>query len=265
LIAILSKPLGKITLAGLAPRISRCSKPVITCFLGCEENLFAEAAPHQSARTLDEAAILAVRAVTRCPDFNLGPDSAYLDDLIQKERAGKSLNQRYLRGLFAGGTFCYQAQQLLREYGLETHSNAPLKGNLPLSNSAISVEHTLVDMGADEFTSGRPHPMIDSRWRYERILTEARDPEMGILLLDIILGFNSCPDPAGDLAPAIAAAKKEFHRRGGALSVIVSVCGTENDVQGLNRQIRILEEAGALVFSSSAQAVRFSALLAKNL
>ena len=110
------------------------------------------------------------------------------------------------------------------------------------------MKHTLVDMGADEFTAERPHPMIDSRLRYERILKEAEDPQVAVLLLDIILGFNSSPDPAGDLAPAILNAKEKTSRRGGSLSVIVSVCGTEEDPQDLKRQVRILEEAGALVF-----------------
>jgi FdrA protein len=264
LIAILSKPPGKMTLASLAPRISRCPKPVIVCFLGFKENILPGPASRQLARTLDEAAMLAVQAITGRPDLMAAPDSARIETLIHKERVGKTSAQKYLRGLFAGGTFCYQAQQILQEYGMEAYSNAPLEGNLPLPNSAISVEHTLVDMGADEFTSGRPHPMIDSRWRYDRILTEGRDPEIGILLLDIILGFNSCSDPAGDLAPAIAAAKKEVNRRGGSLSVIASICGTEDDAQDLNRQIRILEDAGALVFPSNAQAVRFSAQLAKS-
>jgi len=264
LIAILSKPPGKLTLVGLAPRISRCPKPVIVCFLGFKENILPGPASHQLAHTLDEAAMLAVQFVTGRSDLIIAPDSARLENLIHKERAGKTSAQKYLRGLFAGGTFCYQAQQILQEYKMEAYSNAPLEGNLPLANSSCSVKHTLVDMGADEFTSGRPHPMIDSRLRYDRILKEAQDPEIAILLLDIILGFNSCPDPAGDLAPAIVAAKRGFAKRGGSLSVIVSVCGTEDDLQDLNRQTRILENAGALVFPSSAQAIRFSALLAKN-
>ena len=231
LIVILSKPPGKIALARLTPRISRCPKSVIVCFLGFKNNFLPGATPHPLARTLDEAAMLAVRAVTGRPPFNLESEPASFQDLIRKERAGKTSAQKYLRGLFAGGTFCYQAQQILQEYGMEAYSNAPLEGNLMLANSAGSVKHTLVDMGADEFTSGRPHPMIDSRWRYDRILTEARDPEMAILLLDIILGFNSCPNPAGDLAPAIGAAKREFIKKGGALSVIASVCGTEDDAR----------------------------------
>jgi len=264
LIAILSKPPGKMALATLAPRISRCPKPVIVCFLGFKEYLLAGPASHKLARTLDEAAMLAVQAVAGRPELMAAPDSSRIENLIQKEWVGKTSAQKYLRGLFAGGTFCYQAQQILQEYGMKAYSNAPLEGNPQLPKSAISMEHTLVDMGADEFTSGRPHPMIDSRWRYDRILTEARDREIGILLLDIILGFNSCPDPAGDLAPAIRAAKREINRRGGSLSVIASICGTEDDAQDLNRQTKILEDAGALVFPSSAQAVRFSALLAKN-
>jgi succinyl-CoA synthetase alpha subunit len=263
-ITILSKPPGKSTLARLAPRILKCSKPVIVCFLGFKENIFRGAASCRLASTLDEAAILAVQAGGEVPPSLSGANQAFLDGLIQKELAGKNPTQKYLRGLFAGGTFCYQAQQILMDYGIEVYSNAPLEGNLPLPNSANSIKHTLVDLGADEFTSGRPHPMIDSRLRCDRLQKEAKDPEVGILLLDIILGFNSCPDPAGDLAPAIIAAKREVSGRGGALSVVASICGTEDDIQDLNRQTRILEDAGVLVFPSSAQAVRFSALLAKT-
>jgi len=104
--------------------------------------------------------------------------------------------------------------------------------------------------------------MIDSRLRYARILAEAQDPGVAVLLLDFILGFNASPDPAGELAPAIAAAKKQIQERGGFLSVVASICGTEEDPQGLLRQTKLLEEAGVVVFPSSAQAARFCALLA---
>jgi FdrA protein len=117
-------------------------------------------------------------------------------------------------------------------------------------------------MGADEFTVGRPHPMIDSRLRKERILAEAKDPEVAVLLLDFLLGFNSPADPAGELAPAIAEAKREVEKRGGRLSVIASVCGTSEDPQGLDKQVARLEKEGVVVMPSSAQAARFAALLA---
>jgi FdrA protein len=128
-----------------------------------------------------------------------------------------------------------------------------------------SKEHTLVDMGADEFTVGRPHPMIDSRQRYERILSEARDLRVAVLLLDLVLGFNSSPDPAGDLVPAIKEAKLIFKERGSSLSVVASICGTEEDPQNLKEQVRLLEEAGAVVFSSSARAARFCGLITRRL
>ena len=145
------------------------------------------------------------------------------------------------------------------------HSNAPLNGNLKLVDPMRSEKHTLVDMGADEFTAGRPHPMIDFRLRGERILAEARDPEVAILLLDFVLGFNSSPDPAGELIPAMKEAKREAEKRGRSLSVVASVCGTEGDPQNLQQQVKLLEESGVVVFPSSAQAAQFCALLMTSL
>ena len=265
IIAILSKPPGKAALAALFPWISACRKPVITCFLGLGERPWPNGIAFKEARTLDEAASLAVQEVSGSAPSFLAFDSPRIEEWIQKERSAKNPTQKYLRGLFAGGTFCYQAQQVLKKHGIEVYSNAPLPGNPKLPDPFSSRNHTLVDMGADEFTDRRPHPMIDSRTRYDRILKEGEDRETAVLLLDIILGFNSSPDPAGDLAPAILAAKEKAARRGGSLSVIASVCGTDEDLQDLKRQIRLLEEAGALVLPSSAQAATAAALLAEKL
>jgi FdrA protein len=128
-----------------------------------------------------------------------------------------------------------------------------------------SEEHTLVDMGTDDFTVGKPHPMIDSRLRRERILAESQDPQVGILLLDVVLGFNASPDPAGELVSAIEEAKGEAKKRDGSLSAVASICGTEGDPQNLQHQVRVLEEAGVIVFPSSAQAAQFCARLAASL
>jgi succinyl-CoA synthetase alpha subunit len=265
IIAILSKPPGKAALAALLPRISACRKPVITCFLGLRERPWPNGTAFKEARTLDEAVSLAVQAVSGTAPSFLASDSPLLEEWIQRERSAKNPAQKYLRGLFAGGTFCYQAQQVLKEHSIEVYSNAPLPGNPRLPDPFCSRKHTLVDLGADEFTDRRPHPMIDSRTRCDRILKEGEDREAAVLLLDIILGFNSAPDPAGDLAPALSSVREKVSRRGGALSVVASVCGTAEDPQDLKRQIRLLEEAGALVFPSSAQAAEAAALLAGKL
>jgi hypothetical protein len=103
--------------------------------------------------------------------------------------------------------------------------------------------------------------MVDSTQRIQRILAEANDPEVAVLLLDCVLGFVTAEDPAGDIAPAIAEAKRIAQQRGDNLSVVVSVCGTELDHQGLETQVHSLEEAGAIAFTSAFQAARFAAQL----
>jgi hypothetical protein len=116
-------------------------------------------------------------------------------------------------------------------------------------------------MGADEFTEGKPHPMVDSTQRVERILSEAQDPQVAVILLDCILGYVAAENPAGDIAPAVLAAKRTAQERGDNLIVVASVCGTEIDQQGLESQVNLLEEAGAIVFTSGFQAARFAAQL----
>ena len=116
-------------------------------------------------------------------------------------------------------------------------------------------------MGSEEFVVGRPHPMIDPTLRKQRILREAGDPETGTILLDIVLGYGSNPDPAGVLAPVIAQAKKEARNDGRYLPVVASVVGTELDPQGLREQERKLEETGVVVLPSNAQATRMAALI----
>ncbi|OGP74607.1 MAG: hypothetical protein A2V86_12025 [Deltaproteobacteria bacterium RBG_16_49_23] len=260
-IALLSKPPGPLALQNLIHRIMQCRKPVVTCFLGPKQDPDDANLRYRTARTLDDAASLAVQIATNNPSPHLEDRSFKFQELINRERINKSPEQKYIRGIFAGGTFCYQAQQIFQDAGILVHSNLPLEGNSKLQNPLLSVEHTLIDMGSDEFTSGRPHPMIDSGLRYERILAEAKDPQVSILLLDFILGFNASPDPAGELLPAIAEARGQARKQGGSLSVIASVCGTENDSQNIQQQVKMLEETGVIVFSSSAQAAQFCALL----
>ncbi len=261
-IALLSKPPGPLTLANLIPRILQCPKPMVLCFLGRKKEPAPGDSPYQLTDTLDEAAALAVQNVTGQFPTGFESNVTRFAALASRELTAMNPSQRYVRGLFAGGTFCYQAQRLFLDAGLAAYSNAPVAENRKLPDPQKSQEHSLIDLGADEFTAGRPHPMMDSRLRRERILAESQDPEMAVLLLDFLLGFNSSADPAGELAPAIAAAKGEVKKRGGFLSVVASLCGTNEDPQGLDRQVARLEEAGVVILPSSAQAARFAALVA---
>ena len=264
-IAILSKPPGKHAFHQILSGIRACSKPVVACFLGMARSPEQDKYPFQSCRTLDEAAAAAVRLVAGAEKLFIPGTTVDFRTLLAREKAHMKPGQKFLRGLFAGGTFCYQAQQILQDARIRVYSNSPLEGNPRLPDPSQSREHTLVDMGADEFTSGRPHPMIDSGQRRERILAEARDQEVAVLLLDFILGFNASADPAGELIPAITGAKDEARKRGGFLCVVASVCGTEEDSQGFAKQVKSLEGAGAVVFPSNARSADFCAALIRSL
>jgi FdrA protein len=134
-----------------------------------------------------------------------------------------------LRGLFVGGTLCEEARLIATE----------LLGGTD--------RFTMVDFGADELTGGRAHPMIDPTLRLEHLARAAADEQTGVLLLDVVLGHGAEPDPAALLAPAVTAAD---------VPVVVSVIGTTHDPQDLDRQVRVLAEAGAEVHLSNAGAAR---------
>jgi succinyl-CoA synthetase alpha subunit len=263
-IVVISKPPGPKTHAALVERFKTCTKPVVACFLGTGASTKRRAGTtYQTASTIDEAVALALAAAGVGAARTKSPADVHIAQLTAREPRSWSKEQKYLRGLFAGGTFCYQSQQILRDAGIRVHSNAPLDANDKLADSNRSIEHTVVDMGSEEYTLGRPHPMIDGSLRRQRILTEARDPQTAILLLDFVLGYNASMDPVGVLLDAIIEAKRTASAGGRNLTVVASVCGTNEDPQDLDNQIKMLHEAGVLVFQSSAVAVEFCAALLK--
>ncbi len=261
-IAIVSKPFGMHTLERLFERVERCRKPVIGCFLGLERIPSHAPAKMQFARTIDEAVRFAVlRAGGKPAEDGLTKEEM---ELLEQEKRSWSSDQKYLRGLFAGGTFCYQSQQILRDAGIRVYSNSPLDKKHLLANPDHSLEHSLIDMGDDYYTLGKPHPMIDGTLRRQRILREGQDPQVAVLLLDFILGYNASMDPVGELVDAILEAREAARRRGGALTVVASICGTEGDPQDLALQRKMLQEAGVVVFGSNARASAFCAMLLKG-
>jgi FdrA protein len=119
----------------------------------------------------------------------------------------------------------------------------------------------MIDFGDDALTQGRPHPMIDQRTRLDRVAAEAGDPRCTVLLLDVVLGHGAHPDPASELAPALAAARRTARDGGRELAVVVSLCATVDDPQDPRRQAELLHEAGASVFLSNAAAARHAVAL----
>ncbi len=261
-IVIISKPPAVSTLVALVNRIETCKKPVIGCFLGIDPGLLSGKPNLQPASTIDDAVRIAIACSNKeaaVPAGGLTPQELAT---ILKEKQVWSPEQKYLRGILAGGTFCYQSQQILREAGYNIYSNSPFDLKNRLTDPDHSIEHTIVDMGDDFYTIGKPHPMIDGTLRKRRILAESRDPQVAVLYLDFILGYNASMDPVGELIDAILEAKRISRQRGGSLTIVASVCGTELDPQDLILQTKMLQEASAMVFRSNALAsVACSALL----
>jgi FdrA protein len=166
-------------------------------------------------------------------------------------------NERWLRGLFCGGTLADEAMLVAaEELGVGIRSNIPLSPDLALGADLRADAHVVIDFGDDELTRGRAHPMIDPTLRLERIAAEAADPGCGVLLLDLVLGHGAHPDPAPELAEAIRDARAAAGAAGRDLPVVVSLTGTRGDPQGLDTSGAQLSAAGASVHLSNAQATR---------
>ena len=250
-----------------APKIARLvveatkksGKPTVINFLGINVENDIDAGIY-SAETLEDAAQLAtmlVRGKGGLVAETLNPDVSVL---AQKEAARLNRNQNYIRGLFSGGTFCYESQMLLGIALGSVWSNIPIDSKKTLSDVWRSREHTLIDLGDDVFTRGRPHPMIDLRLRLGRLVQESLDPETAVIVFDLVLGYGAHPSSAAEFAAAIASARRD--RLASPPPIFVaSVCGTEGDPQNLQQQVSILKEAGVLVAASNAAATRLAAHL----
>jgi FdrA protein len=252
-IVLISKPPSSDIARDVLSAARAAGKPVVVNFIGAEA-----VAPGNNvhiARTLDEAAAAAVAlAKGRKP-----ARSTAAAIKVPKIKFGKK--QRYIRGLFSGGTFCYEASAILGS----VWSNAPVDAKRAIEDPWKSREHTLIDLGDDVFTRGRPHPMIDLRLRNDRILEEASDAEVAVILLDVVLGFGSHADPASELVPAIRKAQAAAKKKGRTVAFVASVCGTDEDPQGLERQEAALREAGVLLTESNAGAARLAGAIAAKL
>ncbi len=267
-IVLVAKPPDPDVLNVILDEAGQVAKAVVAVFLGEDANRLSTRGLHICS-TLEEAALSAA-ALSR--GENRDTADRYLVERDQEliriasiEAASKSTGQRYLRGLFCGGTLAAEAQVILRPMIGEVYSNAPIRYGLCLGNPLESIRNTVVDFGDDEFTVGRPHPMIDYSLRNRRILREARDPETAVVLLDVVIGYGTNPRPAQELAPILIEARGIASDAGRCLTVVCSVTGTDRDPQCRKDVMEALEEAGALVQESNAAACRLAGHIIKML
>jgi FdrA protein len=264
-IVLISKPPADEVVRLILDQVTVSVKPAVICFLGGDTSALSHLPNVIPARTLHECAMLAARiAQSENTDIQvfLDTENKKLAELARDLKQKLKADQCYLRGLFSGGTLCYEAQVIWKDM-LErpVYSNAPLPGGLALPDSTKSVQHTAVDLGEEEFTVGRPHPMIDNDLRIRRLLQEGRDPEVAVILLDVVLGYGAHPDPASELGKAVKEAKRLAHGDDREILVVASVTGTEEDPQSLRQSISTLESAGVIVCDSNSAAARLTAML----
>lgn len=266
-IVLISKPPAGEIAEKVLKSLKECGKKAVVDFIGGDEQMI-KSYGFIPGSTLEDTAHKAVlldkgEKISEMPEFTL--DSEKINMIISEETSKMASDQRYLRGLYSGGTLCDETLKLFtRELG-EIYSNIPLKPEFKLIDNKKGYRHSAVDLGDDEFTVGRPHPMIDSYMRQQMILKQAEDPEMAVMLLDIVLGYGSNEDPAGTLVEYIKKAKEEFKSRGQYLCVIASICGTARDPQNYIEQEKKLLDAGVVVMPSNAQAVRLAAKIIRKI
>jgi FdrA protein len=235
-IVLVSKPPAPAVARRVLEAARKSGKPIVVNFLGGDPGLIREAGA-VAATTLEDAALAAVAlARGRRPGSKLG--AAPRRGAARARRFAKG--QHLIQGLYSGGTLAQEAAIIL---------------------TGLGVKHAVVDLGDDEFTVGRPHPMIDFRLRNERIVAAAREAATAVILLDVVLGYGAHSDPAAALLPALTQARKIASRGRRQLAVVASISGTRADPQDAGRQAEALGEAGVVLAPSNAQAARLAAAL----
>jgi FdrA protein len=237
-IVLISKPPSSEVATKLLSAAQSTGKPVVVDFIGYPPparkvgNLYF-------VTSLSEAAELAVNSNWELVNDNKLP-----------------ITNDYLRGLFSGGTLAYETMLGLQATLSPLYSNAPLTNHQLLKDPLHSEYHTIIDLGDEFFMVGRLHPMIDNDLRIRRMKQEAADPEVGMILFDVVLGEGSHPDPASEFVPVI----KEIREQRTDVEFLAIVIGTDDDPQNLPSQVDQLKDAGVIVFRMATEAVEYISL-----
>ena len=240
---LLSKPGDPAVLNAVLDEARATGLRTVTCLIGGKpDELNTEGIIF--TRTLEEAAFAALGKPV--PEL-VFPKA--LDDRIAKLDS----QRKYMRGLFSGGTLCYESLVILDDK-FDIESNVPLRKELFLEAPTKGKKHCCVDLGEDEFTRGIPHPIIDTGLRGQRLEEDMSDPTCRVIMMDIVLGFGADPDPASKFAAIINRVRKDLPD-GGPI-IVCSVCGTDADPQSCAQQEKTLEDAGCFVFPTNAQAAK---------
>ncbi|MBF0367782.1 MAG: acyl-CoA synthetase FdrA, partial [Oligoflexia bacterium] len=224
-IVMISKPPHKSVMEKIFTLTKKIKdKPLIALFLGADNSELSKQMPNITfVQTLEEAAFKSLEAIDIVPLKSSCEENLLVAPLVKKI-SKRSPKAKYLRAHFSGGTFAIESHLILSHEGIAPlYSNLAVAHTQKLGNVHVSQGHTILDLGEDEFTVGRPHPMIDFSLRHKRILEDAANKETALILLDLVLGYGSHLDPLSELLPLLKQVQE--------VPMIFSVCGTDLDPQ----------------------------------
>jgi hypothetical protein len=254
-IVLISKPPAIEVQEKIIAKVKTIQKPVVIWFVGemtqrVDGNIYFEA--------MSKNAALKAVELAGVDTFNLDVHPLNVS-LIEEVKQKLTSKQKYIRGLFTGGTLAAEAYYITKQKYANVYSNIA-KNPENQVNENSSDGHIYIDFGADEYTDGKPHPMIDPSNRINQFRKEAQNPKVGVILLDFVLGYGAHQDPVGVMVEEIIQAKQQAEKDGRHLEVIGYVLGTDRDTQNLDEQLAKLEHTGATYASSMQNA----ALLARE-
>ncbi|MGE3536586.1 MAG: acyl-CoA synthetase FdrA [Candidatus Tectimicrobiota bacterium] len=253
-LVLLAKPPAPAVAARLMQEAAATGKPCVVAFLGDTEARPPGGTVYPVSTLAEAARVAAALAGGRPVPRGEQDIPAHLSAAVQAAAASLHPEQRLLRALYCGGTLAHEALTLLRRTG------APVCSNLDETLMAgATASHLVLDLGGEEFTQGRPHPMIDPGVRRQHLVEAARDPAVAVVLCDVMLGWGAHADPAGALATAWAEALAVARAAGRHLLGLAHVCGAPDDPQDFAAQCARLRQQGFILADSNAQAVYLAA------
>lgn len=243
IIVVISKPPAEEVRNNVVELLHNVSKPVVTLFLG--EKPVEHSGNIYQAYTLEETALLAIDLAKKNDIKENYADGDYSTDVTVSE------GQNTIKGLYSGGTLASEAAVLISD-ALGLGSSITNTEGYVLNHEG----HVVVDLGDDEYTQGKPHPMIDPETRSKFIQDAGNDETTAAIIIDFVLGYGSHDDMVTALLPAIEKAVQTAKDAGRELHVIATVCGTSNDPQSLSDQRKMLANANVIVKDTNNEAVR---------
>jgi FdrA protein len=258
-IIVISKPPAKSVSEKILGFIrDNITKPVVVNFLGADFEKASEGNVNFEA-TLEGAAVRSVELAGYGVKKSRDEVDKLINSLAESEASKLSQGQKYVRGLYSGGTLAYESLFTMEK------SFDLVYSNLSKTNKVKDVYniqgHTTIDFGEDEFTNGRPHPMIDPTLRHEVFKNMLEDEETAVIVMDMVLGYGSNSTPHKVFVESL----KEFNKKGlRYISIIVNICGTEDDPQDYYTIYNEMKEAGIIILDSNYSTVKLASRIITN-